>query len=149
LYGDEGDRDYEAAHRFLTEAADRGSAEACRMLGEMYHEGIGRAADLDKAMDYFFRANEIDPIEVEYQFLCILIDEYNEQHGIEVLKMTRKEIEEKYKGKGHYAVSGYHNCSINECGWTCQVVSCGIKQGWYNPTEVFVTEDGKEIIITD
>lgn len=63
--------------------------------------------------------------------------------------MTSKEISEKYKGKGHYAVYGHENCSISECGFTCQVASCGIKQGYDRPEEVFITDDGKIIAVDD
>jgi hypothetical protein len=67
LRGDE--RDYDAAFRILTEAANQSSAEACRMLAEIYHEGLGRAVDLAAAMGYYRRAYDLDPSEVGEDFL--------------------------------------------------------------------------------
>jgi hypothetical protein len=85
LYGDERIRDYNAAFRLLSEAADRGSAEACRMIGEIYRYGLGCSVDLWEAVEYYFKANELDPFEVDvtelYEILIEYVQSYDYRRG--------------------------------------------------------------------
>ncbi len=55
-------------------------------------------------------------------------------------KVVKKNTTDKNQPAGHWIIVGHPNCYPGECGPACQVVSCGIQQGWEKPEIKFVPD---------
>ncbi|MGE0238107.1 MAG: tetratricopeptide repeat protein [Parvibaculaceae bacterium] len=60
------DKDYKGARDIAEAAAKKGDARAMTMLGLFYQKGLGVAADLNKAVDWYAQAAEKNNLDAQY-----------------------------------------------------------------------------------
>ncbi len=68
------DKDYKGALEIAEAAAKKGDARAMAMLGVLYQKGLGVAADLNKAVDWYAEAAEKNNLGAQYALAEIYLD---------------------------------------------------------------------------
>jgi len=95
-FPDSDDPDYETGRYWLARAADEGLSDANFSLGIVYADGLGTAADLDRARAFFELAWMDGHVSAGFALAELLIYEFpdNAQNGLDILEGLAERPEE-------------------------------------------------------